>query len=275
MKKLTFFLLFINAIVSAQVGGEAVYQFLNTSTSAKQTALGGKVLTLLDDPSQAIWNPSAINSDLHNKLAVNYMSFLGDISYGSAAYTLKSGDKDNNTFHTSINYVNYGSLDGYDESGNPTGSFNANDLAFSIGYVYKITNSHISVGANVKAINSVIDNFSSFGLGGDLGILLKNPEKSYTLTLVARNFGYQLDPFDQKREKLPFELDLGYDYRMENVPLKWYLTIDHLQKWNLAQSNPTFGEKDLDGNFKKKIFPLLIMLLDTFHLEQNYFQNQK
>ena len=32
-----------------QVGGESIYQFLNVSTSARQVALGGEVLTLMDD----------------------------------------------------------------------------------------------------------------------------------------------------------------------------------------------------------------------------------
>jgi hypothetical protein len=61
----------LNAAIYAQVGGENVYQFLNLSTSARQIALGGEVLTLTDDVNQPIWNPSTINEDLDGKLTVN------------------------------------------------------------------------------------------------------------------------------------------------------------------------------------------------------------
>lgn len=37
--------LILNVAIYAQVGGESVYQFLNLSTSARQIALGGEVLT--------------------------------------------------------------------------------------------------------------------------------------------------------------------------------------------------------------------------------------
>jgi len=40
--------------MNAQVGGEEVYQFLNLSTSARQVALGGDVLTIVDDVNQPI-----------------------------------------------------------------------------------------------------------------------------------------------------------------------------------------------------------------------------
>ena len=40
-------ILFFSISLTAQVGGGEVYQFLNLSTSARQIALGGEVLTLI------------------------------------------------------------------------------------------------------------------------------------------------------------------------------------------------------------------------------------
>ena len=54
--------------INGQVGGENVYQFLNVSTSARQIALGGEILTLLDDVNQPTWNPSVISEEIDNKL---------------------------------------------------------------------------------------------------------------------------------------------------------------------------------------------------------------
>ena len=68
--------LILNVAIYAQVGGESVYQFLNLSTSARQIALGGEVLTLTDDVNQPTWNPSTINLEIDGKLTVNYSNFL-------------------------------------------------------------------------------------------------------------------------------------------------------------------------------------------------------
>ena len=63
MKKISFlyFILFSSSLFS-QVGGESVFQFLNLNSSSRQVALGGEVLTLINDVNQPIWNPSTINS---------------------------------------------------------------------------------------------------------------------------------------------------------------------------------------------------------------------
>ena len=62
-----FIFLFSFTSIKGQVGGEQIYQFLNLPTAARQVALGGEVLTLLDDVNQPIWNPSVINSNLTGK----------------------------------------------------------------------------------------------------------------------------------------------------------------------------------------------------------------
>ena len=60
------FTLFLTALfscfVSAQLGGESTYQFLNLISSPREAALGGKVVTNIDyDVTQALYNPATIN----------------------------------------------------------------------------------------------------------------------------------------------------------------------------------------------------------------------
>ena len=89
MKISTFisYILFTLNLLPAQIGGNSTYQFLNLISSPRQAALGGKVITNVDyDVSQALYNPATINIDMDNQLALNYVNFLGDISYGTAAY---------------------------------------------------------------------------------------------------------------------------------------------------------------------------------------------
>ena len=108
--------LILNVAIYAQVGGENVYQFLNLSTSARQIALGGEVLTLIDDVNQPTWNPSTINANLDGKLTVNYSNYLAGINIGSLSYS-KLISRRFGSIHTNIKYLNYGSMIGSDEFG--------------------------------------------------------------------------------------------------------------------------------------------------------------
>ena len=230
-----------------QVGGESIYQFLNISSSARQVALGGETLTIRDDVNQPIWNPSIINSDLDNKFSINYSSYLAGINFGSISYA-KTISRRAGTIHASIKYLDYGSLIGADEYGNETGDFSANDIAISLGYALDIPQTNFSFGTNLKIINSNISTYTSFGMALDLAILYYSEYKPYSFTLVARNIGIQLKSFNGTNEKLPFKLALGGSYQLKYVPIKWYVTIDNIQQWDVSVANPSNQSVDLEGN---------------------------
>ena len=231
----------------AQVGGERVYQFLNLATSARQVALGGEVLTLMNDVNQPVWNPSVINQEMDNQLSANYSSYLGGINIGSLSYA-RLISRRFGMIHGSISYLNYGTLIGADEQGNETGNFSASDLAISVGYARNLPWTNLFFGANVKLINSSISNFTSYGVAVDVGILYYSPYKPYSFTVVMRNVGTQVKSFTNQIEQLPLKVALGASYQLEHVPLKWYLTVDNLQQWDISVPNPSEQTTDLEGN---------------------------
>ena len=243
----TFCLLF-NILAQAQVGGEATYQFLNLVSSPRQAALGGKVLTNVDyDVAQALFNPATINVEMDNQFALNYTSYLGGISYGTAAYAY-TFDRRTQTFHAGVTYINYGSFDGYDEAGNSTGTFSGNETALSFGYALQIGYSDFYFGANAKLITSKLEQYNSFGVAADLGLLYINEDLGFHAALAVRNFGTQLTTYAGLQEKLPFEVDFGMSQSLENVPIRWHITLENLQEWPLARPNPARSTSDLSGN---------------------------
>ncbi len=246
----TFFwivLFLISTPIFSQVGGESVFQFLNLTSSSRQVALGGEVLTLIDDVNQPIWNPSVINPELDRQLSVNYTSYLADINIGSASYAHVISRRFG-TIHGSIKYLNYGTLIEADEDGNETGTFKANDIAVSVGYAFNLPWTNVFMGFNAKLINSTISNFTSNGVATDVAILYYSPYKAYSFTIVARNMGAQIQSFDGTNERLPFKVAIGGSYKLKYVPLKWHVTLDNLQQWNVAVPNPSNQTSDLEGN---------------------------
>ena len=247
-KIITLFCLTIASFSMAQVGGETTYQFLNLVSSPRQAALGGKVLTNVDyDVTQGMFNPATINVEMDNQLALNYTSYLGGIGYGTASYAY-TVDRRTQTFHAGITYVNYGSFDGYDEAGNSTGSFTGNEAALSFGYATQIDYSNFYFGASAKLITSKLEQYNSLGAALDVGLIYINNYLDFNAALVIRNLGSQITTYAGRNERLPFEVAFGMSQRLENVPIRWHVTLENLQEWPISRPNPARTTSDLSGN---------------------------
>jgi len=232
----------------AQVGGENTYQFLNLISSPRQAALGGKILTNYDyDVTQGLYNPATINVDMDNQLALNYTSYLGGIGYGTAAYAYTL-DRHVQTFHCGVTYINYGSFDGYDEEGNETGEFSGSEAALSLGYAFNIPRTDFYLGTNLKLITSKLEQYSSFGAALDIGAIYIDEDIGFHAALAIRNIGTQITTYAGQRESLPLEIDFGMSQKLYNVPIRWHLTMENLQTWNIAKPNPARSQTDLEGN---------------------------
>ena len=241
-KKILFFFLLTTSVHYGQIGGKYVYQFLNLAQSPRQAALGGKTVTVVDyDVNQAFYNPATINQKMSNRLAINYGNYYGEVSYGTAAYAY-TWDQ-----HVGINYINYGAFEGRDELGNVTSDFTGSEAALSLGYAYNIPWTTMYVGTNVKLISSTLESYNSWGVAADLGFLYVDEKNDINYGLSVRNLGFQITPYQDVREKLPLSIDAGISQLLENVPIRWHLTLENLQQWNIAFSNPNRAETTLDG----------------------------
>jgi len=251
-KLLTFFFLSVCAVNYSQIGGKYTYQFLNLVTSPRQAALGGKTVTIYDqDVNQGIYNPATINAEMHNHLSLNYGSYFGEVTYGTGAYAY-TWDRHVQTLHLGVNYVNYGQFEGYDENGQKSSDFTGSEIALSAGYAYNIPWTPIYVGANVKLISSTLESYQSFGAAADIGGLYIDDKNDINVAVVVRNIGTQITTYAGDNEKLPLEVMAGISQELENVPLRWHLTLENLQQWKIAFSNPNRTEATIDGPGKEE-----------------------
>ena len=61
-----------------------------------------------------------------------------------------------------------------------------------------------------------------------------------TSTLMIRNLGYQIIPYySGNRERLPLELLLSVSNRLQHMPLRWTLSFQHIEKFDLTFNNST------------------------------------
>ena len=111
------------------------------------------------------------------------------------------------------------------------------------------------MGATVKFIYSAFDSYSASGVAIDAGGVYMHPNKLFTLAAMLRNIGYQIDSFNEEREDLPFQAQLGMTYKFKYAPFRLGLILENLQRWDLtyedpnepAQIDPNTGEIIIDS----------------------------
>ncbi|WP_459209311.1 type IX secretion system protein PorQ [Aquimarina rhabdastrellae] len=242
----------VNFHLHAQIGGKYTYQFLNLVSSTRQAALGGKNVTGYDqDPTTALYNPASINISMDRTLGVNYVNYIADVNYGSVAYAYALGENKEHVLQAGVTYINYGTFDGFDEFGNAIGDFSGGEVAVSVGFAKNIPNSKFYVGANVKVISSKLEEYTSLGGALDLGLLYHDADKKLDIGLAIRNVGTQFTLYQDTREELPLEIDAGISQTLKEVPIRWNLTFENLQTWDLAFSNSARNITDLEGNVEQ------------------------
>jgi len=252
---LLIFILLLPIFSIAQIGGKGTYQFMNLVSSARQSSLGSKVISVKDeDANFAVFNPALINKGMDGKVSFNYVDYFTDVNYGSFAYGRSFDGL--GTFVASVNYVNYGEFI-RSENGDDQGIFSANEMALNIGYAYEL-DSLWTVGANAKIINSVLDSWNSYGMAFDFGVTYKVPNKNIMLAFVMKNAGVQFKTYSgHDRENLPFELQFGMTQELEHLPLQWSLTLDNLQQLDVSFSNPSATSIDGEGNEEEEDLTIL------------------
>jgi hypothetical protein len=245
LKKITFLLLICTSAHS-QVGGKSIYEFLNLITSPRQAALGGKTITIYDeDVNQVHFNPATLNDEMDNHLSINYGSLFKDVTYGTASYAYTFNNLQ--TFHAGVNYVNYGNFEGYDAFGQSTASFSGSEIALSGGYAYAVPNTDLHIGTNAKLISSTLESYNSLGGAIDIGAIYADKKTNINWGLVLRNMGTQFTTYSGTKENLPFEIIFGVSQELEHVPIRWHLTLENLQQWKVAFSNPARSQTTIDG----------------------------
>lgn len=236
----TLLFLFSTLAVSAQ-DGTRVYEFLNLSNSARQTALGGYNVTAWDaDPNNVLANPALMNAEMHGQFAVNYLTQIADVKNATFSGVYRISDYD----YISINgqYLDYGDMVGTDEIGTVTGNFKAQDAAITLGYAREIAD-YWTVGANLKYINSTIETYKSSAVAADIGVSYHDFDDRVKIGLVFKNIGKQIQTYSGKVEPMPFQVNLGIAHELEYVPLELNLTFHDLQKFDISQSYNKSGQE--------------------------------
>ena len=222
--------------VSGQMAGQGVYSFLQLTYSAREAALGGIQVALPGaDPELVLRNPALLSSGMDNTLSVGYAAYLAGIGFGQAAFAKDLGKY--GMAAAGIRFADYGQFTAADETGVITGSFGASDYALTLTWG-KSFDSLFTVAASLKPIYSHLENYRSFGIAADLGIVRHTADHLTTLALCVQNIGSQLTTYYDggPRERTSWSLQAGVSHLLKYAPLLLCLTAYDLNDWHRGVS---------------------------------------
>jgi hypothetical protein len=256
LKKSIFILLVcLSNLLLAQIGGTKSYRFLDVPMTARAAALGGSNMSIWGDDINLVYsNPSLLNASMSKQIALNYSNYVGDLNFGYVGYAHHLNKY--GTVGGGIQFFNYGKMVGYDEFGQKTNNFKANDYCISLNYAKPFEDSSFQLGVALKTIISQYDIYRSIGNAVDFGVTYH--KKNLVVSLLAKNVGFVWKAYSNtlsKNEPLPQTVQLGLSYKVSKAPFKLIGVYDQLLKWNLKYISPidTAGKSNPFSSSETKV----------------------
>lgn len=224
MKKTSFIIILtIMAIAARAQDSRTGYNFLKLPVSAHAAALGGDNISIIEDDESMIFNNPALLSSVSDKtINLNYMNYMSGANTASAAFNRII--KERASVAASAQFIDYGKMKEMDENNVQTGEFSAKDISIAGYFSYMLTE-RIAGGITAKFVTSYIGDYNSIAMGVDLGLNYYDPEKEWSVSLVAKNLGGQMKAYDDQYDRMPIDVQLGASKRFAHMPFRLSATL--------------------------------------------------
>ncbi len=216
-------------ILAQTTAGNAAYQFLKLPYTAKATSLGGMNISAIgNDLGLAMMQPALLTPNMDGDLQVSVKPYFAGIQQ----YDLNGANllKSDWVIGWGVHFMDYGTIDQTDVSGNSFGTTSPNEYAVQVG-ISKSYQENFHFGTQVKFIQSNFGAYQSNGLAMDVGLRYLATDGLSQWSILLQHVGAQIKHV-QTKEELPLNLILGWSKKLANAPLQFSITAERLSVWN-------------------------------------------
>ncbi len=245
---------FSASLFSQTLGGSSTYNFLRFPASPQGAALGGINLTnQSNDLSLAFQNPGQLDSLMHTQMVANFNSLYAGVKnlHWMLAYR---HPKLQTNFAAAILFVDYGTTQQTDATGNILGNYKPRDFVIQLSASREYLN-RWKYGLSLKYIASNYGIYRSNAIAADVGVLYRDTSNLIQASVVAVNMGSQLKRYNPTEpEELPFDLQVGISKRLAKAPVQFSVTAHHLHRFNIFYNDTLFNIDNGINNPNNKKF---------------------
>ena len=243
---------------------------LQQPSFAKIAGLGGVNTSLYyGGNSFFLYNPALLSNTGNDHLSLSYALLPGGAGLSNANYNFNVAKW--GTFGAGLQYLSYGQIQGYDNTGAPTQVFTPNDFTVSVSHARQANN--FRFGATIKFSNTSISGYNGSAILFDLGGLFIHPQKDFTVGMAIKNFGFVTSEFSStSNTTLPFDVQIGTSIKPEHMPIRFSLTIHQLQQWDLTHDDEIINSfnSSLDNFFRHVVLGAEIILNEHLSILTGY-----
>ncbi|MEQ9413814.1 MAG: PorV/PorQ family protein, partial [Cyclobacteriaceae bacterium] len=175
-------------------------------------------------------NPALTSDTLNGWASANHLFYFAGTGMSSFAY--QHGFDKVGAISFGVNHLSLGSIEGYDNIGTPTGSFNSGETTLTIGKSHQVN--LFRFGVNVKGVFSNLAGYRASALLVDIGGAFVHPTKDLSVGLAIKNAGVVLSEFSAtSTSQLPFDVQAGVTYKPEHMPIRFSATAYRLTDYNV------------------------------------------
>ncbi|MFN0118323.1 MAG: PorV/PorQ family protein [Elusimicrobiota bacterium] len=212
--KLGSVLTIIFSFISLSLAGSAgtvSNNFLKIGLGARGSAMGEAQAAASEDVTAAFWNPAALSNLRFQEITFMHHDMVEGVRLQQVQVGLPL-QNNKGTFSAGLSMMDFGSINGYNDAGLPTGSVEASDLLLSASYARAISKkSKLTGGFTFKYLNSKLAGYSASAPMLDLGLLLPietGRMKGLKLSFGMRNVGPSIK-YDTQSSQLPRQVVFG------------------------------------------------------------------
>ena len=215
-----------SADFTSSAQGTTTAEFLELGVGARAVAMGEAYSAVADEASALYWNPAALTNIQNRSATLMHSAYIGSSYFDYASYGQNLGTK--GAFGAGLQYFSAGSITQTDPTGTSVGSFSPYDLAFSLGYAYKLEGlspqflNGYSLGISGKYVQSrILTTAQTEAM--DFGVLSPGYlNGKLKLAFAMTNLGGTMK-FDAANENLPLAFKLGSSYKITG---QWLTALD-------------------------------------------------
>jgi len=255
---------------NAQGQSSDSFTSLQQPSFAKIAGLGGVNASLYHDGNSFfLYNPALLSDAGNDHLSLSYALLPGGAGLSNANYNFNITQL--GTFGAGLQYISYGQIQGYDNTGAPTQVFTPKDFTVSVSHARQANN--FRIGATLKFSNTSISGYSGSAILFDLGGVFIHPEKDFTIGMAIKNFGFVTSEFSStSNTTLPFDIQIGTSIKPEHMPIRFSITMHQLQQWDLTHDDEEINSfnSSLDNMFRHVVLAAEIIINEHVSILTGY-----
>jgi hypothetical protein len=199
--------------------GVTTGDLLRVPVSARAIGMGEAYTAMADDSSALAWNPAGLSFMQQREAAFMHSSLFEGIHYERLAYAVPG---DRLSFGTSLTYLGFGDIEGYDNAGASIGTQSAYSYALT-GGLSTLLRERLSLGLTASFLQQKLADESASTFALNSGVLYEFASRplggAYRVGFSALNLGPGLK-FVEERDPLPRKYNFGASVmHLKELPL--------------------------------------------------------